>query len=193
MKNKMLCSAVATVSAMGLAVALVGCCGGGKPKAEGTTTSSTESPSPAKTPAKAEAAAAKLGETITFDDSTWVVVSAKDAGQTLKSNNSFQKPAKTDGKYIMVNFKITNRTSKEERLLDGPKVVDAQGREFKHIDMEQFYVPKDAKTLMMEAIPAGMTREFWGVFEVPSDATQLKFQVRSLGLLSTKRLVELAI
>ncbi len=192
MKKMMLCSAVAAVSVMGLAVALAGCCGGGKSKSEGTT-SSTESPSPTTTSAKAEAAAAKLGETITFDDSTWVVVSGKDAGQTLKPTSPIGKPLKTDGKYIMVNFKVTNKTNKEERLMDGPKVVDGQGREFKNIDMEQFYVPKDAKTLMMEAIPSSMTREFWGVFEVPADAKQLKFQVRSLGLLSTKKLVDLGI
>ena len=80
---------------------------------------------------------AKMGEAVTFDDSEWIVIEAKDAGKSLKSNSEFnEEEKKTEGRFIQVHYKVTNKGKKEEMLLDRPKVVDDKGREFGPIDME---------------------------------------------------------
>lgn len=124
---------------------------------------------------------AKIGDEISFDnDSTWVVLSAEDKGNSLTSNNQFVKDAQTDGKFILVRFKVSNLTNKEERLFSGPKLIDSKGREFKSYDKQSFFIPKGAKTMSLEAIPAGLPREFYAVYEVPADANGLRFQARDL-------------
>ena len=140
-----------------------------------------EQPILGKKEVKKEVVLAKIGDEFSFNnDSTWVVVNAEDRGNSLKSNNQFQKDAQTNGKFIMVQFKVTNLTNKEERLLNGPKLIDSQGREFRNYDKQFFYIPKGAKTMSLEAIPAGIPREFYGVYEVPADANGFRFQARDL-------------
>jgi hypothetical protein len=140
------------------------------------------------------AATAKLGETVTFDDSEWVVVEAKDVGKTIKSNSEFNEEKKeTPGRFIQVHYKVTNKGKKEEMMLDRPKVLDDKGREFGPIDMETFYVPAKAKTIGLETLQPSMPKEFWTVVEVPADAKALKFQVHGFSLLSDKKNVDIAL
>jgi hypothetical protein len=113
-------------------------------------------------------------------DSTWIVLNAENRGNSLTSNNQFQKNAQSDGKFIVVQFKVSNLTNKEERLFVGPKLIDSKGREFNHYDHDTFYIPKGKKTMSMEAVPAGLPREFYAVYEVPADASGLRFQARDL-------------
>lgn len=141
--------------------------------------------------ATAEKSSYKIGNMIKFDDSQWVVVGARNDGGTLRSNNMFQKDAKTEGKFIMVRFKVKNLTDKEDRIFDTPRLIDSSGREFREYDDQAFYIPDGAETLEMEALPAGMTKEFYAVYEVPADAKGLKFQARSLGVFGDKALIEL--
>jgi hypothetical protein len=135
---------------------------------------------------------AKLGDTVTFDDSEWVVIEAKDAGKSIKSNSEFNEEKKdTTGRFVQVHYKVTNKGKKEEMLLDRPKIVDDKGREFGPIDMESFYVPAKAKTIGLETLQPSMPKEFWTVIEVPADATKLKFQVHGFSLLGDKKNVDL--
>ena len=47
-----------------------------------------------------------LGDTVSFDDSEWVVIGAKDAGKTLESHVAlFPEQKKTDGHFVQVHFK----------------------------------------------------------------------------------------
>lgn len=134
-----------------------------------------------KKEAKKEIIVAKIGEEVTFDnDSTWIVLDVDDRGNSLKSNNQFKKDAQTDGKFVIVKFKVSNLTNKEERLFAGPKLIDSQGRQFNHYDSQNFYIPKGAKTMSLEAIPAGLPREFYAIYEVPADANGFRFQTRDL-------------
>lgn len=136
----------------------------------------------------------KIGETVTFDDSDWVVTEAKDAGKVLKSNSEFnEEEKKTDGRFIQVHYKVTNKGKKEEMLLDHPKVVDDKGREFGPIDMESFYVPAKSKSIGLDTLPPSMPREYWTVIEVPADAKGLKFEVHGFGLLGDKKTVDLGL
>ncbi|HEY1955019.1 MAG TPA: hypothetical protein VGH28_05390 [Polyangiaceae bacterium] len=135
---------------------------------------------------------AKMGETVTFDDSEWIVIEAKDAGKSIKSNSEFnEEEKKTEGRFIQVHYKVTNKGKKEEMLLDRPKIVDDKGREFGPIDMESFYVPAKAKTIGLDTLQPSMPKEYWTVIEVPADAKTLKFQVHGFSLLGDKKNVDL--
>ncbi len=125
-----------------------------------------------------------LGDKIVFEDSEWVVSSAKDRGSKMNSRNSFVDPAVTSGKFIMVSFGITNKTNKEERIMFTPVIVDAKGREFQDYDKQSFYLPEGAKSLTMESLPSGMEKQFTAIYEVPADAEGLMFQVRELSAFS---------
>jgi hypothetical protein len=138
------------------------------------------------------ASTSKIGETVTFDDSDWVVTEAKDAGKSLKSNSEFnEEEKKTEGKFVQIHYKVTNKGKKEEMLLDPPKVVDDKGREFGHIEMESSYVPAKGKTITLDTIQPSMSKEYWTVVEVPADAKGLKFQIHGFSLLGDKKSVDL--
>jgi hypothetical protein len=147
---------------------------------------------PAAPAAVAPAAqASKIGDTIKFDDSEWSVIEAKDKGKTLKSNNQFEENAKSDGKFVLVHFKVKNTTNKEDRIMDGPKVVDSQGREFKNYDNEAFFIPNNTKTLGLEALPSSISKDFWAVYEVAPDSKGMSFEARALSAMGDKKLVAL--
>jgi hypothetical protein len=103
----------------------------------------------------------------------------------------FQKDATTNGSFITVKFRILNTTNKEDQIFDQPILVDNSGREFKILDNQAFFIPKDCQTLSLASLPAGIEKIFWAVYEVPGDAKGLKFQARALASFGDKKLVEL--
>ena len=136
---------------------------------------------------------AKMGDTVTFDDAEWIVIEAKDAGKTIKPNSEFEQDKKTEGRFIEVHFKVTNKDKKEQMLFEPPKIVDDKGREFGPIDMQSSYVPAKAKTIGLDSLQPSMPKEYWTVIEVPADAKNLKFQVHGFSLLSEKKQVDIGI
>jgi len=135
---------------------------------------------------------AKLGDTVTFkNDSEWEVLDAKDFGKTIAPNSEFQDPGKTKGRFIRVHYKVTNKGKKSESILDGPKLIDGKGREFETWSESAFYMPKDGKSITLEPLPPDMSKEFYAIYEVPKDASDLKFQARALEAFGKKRLVDL--
>jgi len=146
---------------------------------------------PATVGSSEQLGAARIGSIVTFNDSEWVIIEAKDMGARLESNNRFQKGVSSaEGKYIRIKFSIKNNGKRDERLFVRPKLVDARNREFSHIDFEGFYIPKDAKDLGLEKIPVGLKKEFYTIFEIPKDASGLKFQARALAMGGESKLVE---
>jgi hypothetical protein len=137
---------------------------------------------------------ARLGETITLSDSTWVVLEARDAGKVLASNSEFNEETKTTtGRFIQVHYRITNNGTKEEMLLDRPKLVDQKGRQFGPVDMETFYIPRKAKTVGLDTIQPSLPKEYWTVIEVPADSRDLAFRVHTFSLLGPTRDVPLGL
>jgi hypothetical protein len=136
---------------------------------------------------------ARVGEALSLDDSTWVVVEAKDLGKNVRPNNDFADPKETSGRFVLVRYKVTNRRKHPESVLDPPKIVDDQSRETERVPNEAMYVPREARTLGIEPLPPNVEREFATLFELPPDARGLKLQVRGLGLLGAKRSVDLAL
>jgi hypothetical protein len=167
---------VSAASLIGFAALALG--SGGKGKADKSGSATTTSTS-----------AANIGDTVTFDDSTWVVLSAKNLGQRIKPEFGGEK--KTDGQFITVQYKVTNTQPKDDSVLESCKLVDAKSREFGPMPDEALYVGNGKKTMLLEQLPPSMPKEFWTIFEVPADATGLKFQARSLGPFPDKKVVDL--
>lgn len=134
-----------------------------------------------------------VGDKVEFPDSTWVVVSAKSRGKTLTPNNPVTKPRTTEGRFIQVVFKITNKTKKHEAILVRPKLIDDQQREFGEVGTPILFIPNGKSTLGTEPIPPSMTKEFYGVYEVAADAKGLKFRARPLTPLGKRQLVDLGL
>lgn len=143
--------------------------------------------------AKAAAPAAKVGDTVKFDDSEWVILEAKTLGAKMAPTSPFGEPAKTDGKFVYVRFKVKNLGNKQETIFDHPKVVDAKGREFDHYQQQYSYLPKGVKGMALEQLPASMTKEFGAVYEIPADATALVFQARALEIAGERKNVALGL
>jgi hypothetical protein len=141
-----------------------------------------------------QAHGAKVGETVKFSDSTWVVLKAERLGSTVKSNNQFQHDLKSEGGFfVRVAFKVTNLGLKEERLMALPKLKDSVGREFNEVDALPFYIPEGKHALMLEAIPPSLPKEFWSVYEVANDAVGLQFMARELSVTGETAPIDLAL
>lgn len=143
-----------------------------------------------KDPAGSSVGAWKIGEEVRVDDSTWIVVEARDLGRAIRSSSELYPEKTATGRFVQIHYKVTNKAKKKETLIDTPKIVDAKGREFGPIQGEAEYVPKDAKVPLYETMPPGTEKEFFTIVEVPADATHLKVRVTGLGLMGDKALVE---
>ncbi len=145
----------------------------------------------AKSAPPAPGTAGKLGDLVTFDDSEWTVLEAKDLGQKLAQNKGEGAVRTTEGKFVQIRYRVTNRSKKEERLLDAPRVVDAKGRQFGRIELEALFVPTQATALGLDPLMPRQGKEYWTVIELPADATGLKLELHGLGLFGDKKLVDL--
>jgi hypothetical protein len=123
----------------------------------------------------------KIGDTVKFDDSECVVAAAEDTGSTLPGGGTFSSDKSTSGKFIIVKFRVTNTKNEEEAVIDTPKLVDSRGRKFEQMDDAQLYLPDGAAEMTLEQLPAGLTKTFYAIYEIPRDATGLSFEARSLG------------
>ncbi len=118
-----------------------------------------------------------MGEKVSFKDSTWIVLEAKDLGDTLSGGIS--KDQKTEGKFIYVRFKVTNETNTEDQILFSPAIQDSKGRKFEEWDRSGFFLPDGEKGITMEQLPAGLPKTFSSIFEVAKNAEGLSFLARS--------------
>jgi hypothetical protein len=125
----------------------------------------------------------KLHESLVFNDSTWVVVEAKDLGKVIKATEPGDEELKADGRFIYVRFKIANTGKRVVWLGDDPELTDNRDRTFQTLgDRQKQYLPRGAKTLGepdSDQIPAGITREFHAIYEVPADARGLRLKAAS--------------
>jgi hypothetical protein len=137
---------------------------------------------------------ATVGDVVTLSDSVWTVVSAKDLGAVVKSNNQFVEDLKSEGaRYIAVVFKVVNTGSKEERIFADPKVRDRLGREYSAHDRSSFFLPKGKKSMQLEAVPAGLPKEFWAIYEVPANSTGLQLLARELKFRAQDKPIDLGL
>ena len=55
------------------------------------------------------------------------------------------------------------------------------------------YIPGDAKTITLEALPSGLAKKFQAIYEVPADATGLAFRARELAFSPDYKLIDLGL
>ena len=124
-----------------------------------------------------------IGDTVDFGDSSWVVQSARELGSILPKKNLFVKDRTSEGKFIYVRFKVTNRTNEEEQIAFSPAVRDSKGRRYEEMDETEMYLPEGETGITLEALPASLSKTFSAIFEVPKDSEGVVFLARSLGFL----------
>jgi hypothetical protein len=140
---------------------------------------------------KAATGPAKIGDTVSFSDSDWVVMEALDLGTTMEPTGILGTTAKTTGKFVEVHFKVTNKSKQAISALGGPHLADGKARDIGPYTEQAEFLPSDAKTLILETIQPSITTEYYSIYEVPGDATDLKFQATSFGLLNDTKSVSL--
>jgi hypothetical protein len=141
----------------------------------------------------AAAEAAKIGETIVFDDSDWVVQGAKDEGKTLRSMSKLHADKTTAGRFVEVHYEVTNKGKTDAMLINPPRIVDAKKDSIEHIQTESFYLPPSHKSFALDTLAPHTKREFWTIFEVPAGATGIQCEVHALAAFGDKRAVDLGI
>lgn len=134
-------------------------------------------------------AKAKVGEKVTFDDSEWTVTSARNLGGTL--THEFFDNKQSEGNFIKVEFTVKNTTNEEDSIADSPVLIDDQGRKFSMGEELVMFIPGDAKTITLEALPPGLSKKFQAIYEVPDDAKGLAFRARELGFSPDYKLIDL--
>ncbi|MBK7580339.1 MAG: hypothetical protein IPI67_09065 [Myxococcales bacterium] len=133
---------------------------------------------------------AKPGDLVTFDDSQWVVVGASVIGKQVQGLTGDKK---TSGKFLKVDFKVTNTSKESETILDHPKVFDDQAREFKPLDDQAMFIHEPEQSLTLESLPPSMLKRFTALYELPADAKGLSFEARALSAFGARRRVSLGL
>jgi len=135
---------------------------------------------------------AKIGDTVKFDDSEWVVIEAKDVGKTLKSNsvgNTDEK--KATGRFIQIHYKVTNTGKQEQMVFKHPKVIDGAKKEFEALEDESNYVPAKTSTIGLVTLVPNVMKEYWSVIDVGADSKTLKLRLHPIALIGDEKDVDL--
>ncbi len=132
----------------------------------------------------------KLGEVVTFDDSQWTVVKAQNIGNTLQGIAEMKK---TTGKFIKVEFTVTNKSKQTESILAHPQIIDDQDREYGPIEAQSLFMGDREKSMTLESLSPDMMQRFFAIYEVPTDSKGLRFEARALSAFGKRRKVALGI
>ena len=122
-------------------------------------------------------AVASIGDKVKMNDSVWEVVSAKELGNMLDETD-FAEAKRSEGKFIYVQYKVTNNTAEEQAVLFTPSIRDSKGRRFEEMDDLEFYLKDNETGMTMEQLPSGLAKKFAAIFEVPADASGFMFMAR---------------
>jgi hypothetical protein len=131
---------------------------------------------------------AKLGEQVKFDDSVWEVVSAKIIGNNIQGLTGNKT---SPGKFVKVEYKVTNSGKKDETILDHPKLIDDQNREFPPLDDQSLYMNEPEKSITLESLPPSIMKRFFAIYELPADSKGVRFEARALSAFGDKKKVVL--
>ncbi|MCQ9281968.1 DUF4352 domain-containing protein [Priestia aryabhattai] len=87
---------------------------------------------------------------------------------------------KTDGKYIVVDLKVTNH-EKKARMMDSSmlRIVTEDGTEYNPDAELDSYVNEDGLGFFLQEINPNMSKEGKAVFEIPADVKEYQLQVSS--------------
>ncbi len=113
-----------------------------------------------------------------YNNASWIISNSFYA-KTLNPVNSFSKPINTNGKFIIVDCKVTNAGNTALKLLSfcDPKIIDQKNREYRPLSgmMTLGVVPDDKNTTPL-TISAGITKELRFIYEVPPEPMWFVFR-----------------
>jgi hypothetical protein len=126
----------------------------------------------------------KVNEELRFQDSTWTAVEVKDLGKTMKATDGSDDVQKTDGRFVLVRFKVSNPGTSILYVAGfDPDLLDARDRTYERLgDDYRAFFPQGAVLLQdfdPAKIKAGQSAEYTALYEVPADATGLKMRCYS--------------
>lgn len=134
----------------------------------------------------------KINEEVNSSDVVWKVTSARDRGDTLKSNESkypsIQKSKTTTGRFVEVIYTLEN-LQKDSTYVLVPQLVDNTGREFSQSTDTFAWVPEGENLSMFSSLQPNLKKEFTTIYEVPVDASGLQLKVGTI----RSRLIDLAL
>ncbi len=99
--------------------------------------SSTSTPTPTATPTltptvPALTPQAVIGQDMAVGELVYRVLQVTDLGNVLKTENPFDLPIRTDGKFLRVSLRVNNGSQEQVYLDDGDlSIVDGEGRAFR--------------------------------------------------------------
>ena len=155
--------------------------------------SPTSSPSPTSTPVPtattaptptllALAPVAVIGQDAALGDVVYRVQQVTDLGNVLQSDNRFDPPIRTDGKFLRVTMRVSNASGAQVYLSDRDiSLVDGAGQTYKPAGERKFrlHIPRGEDWCVI-AVPPGTPKRCHVIFEVPTDAQALKLKVPNL-------------
>jgi len=132
----------------------------------------------------------KLGDTIDFDDSQWVVLSAENIGHKLQGDELTESKT-SEGNFIKVIYKVKNKKSTEEQIIETPKLKDSAGNLYNELDDVGMYLKEGENEMTLSQLPANINKKFVSIYEVSADSKGLNFMTRSLGFSPDYKAVEI--
>jgi hypothetical protein len=146
----------------------------------------TTSP-PAYTPPQAPTIYSMNRDVNVNNQAKWRVLSSRNMGNVLKGSESrypsFKEDKTTTGKFIEVTFIVENIGGKTKTMPVPPEIVDSQNREFGTAEEYYLYVPNDMDYLLT-TLPPNVPKNAIVIYDLPQDATGLKFVVNDFSFLS---------
>lgn len=163
------------------------------PPAPTQTSVSTATPAPTETPAPTTTPTPLpgIGTQVEVGAISWRVEEAREAGNTIESDNQFVDPLVTAGKFVRMSVAIQNQGDTEERIsLSNFEIVDSQGRTFKAMtDFKAAMIIGNDNACVFQELPAGVPKLCQVIFEVPADASGFRFKATNLALVLVKEVL----
>ena len=127
---------------------------------------------------------------VQVQDARWRVLEARDIGQSLPGR-LFVRGEITAGRFISVGFEVESLADSPDRIFRHPRVMDSRGRTYAPVDDQSSYTPAGKRTIGRAALPPGVPKEFWAVYEVARDSDGLQFEARTLAALGKAQWITL--
>ena len=124
----------------------------------------------------------KINQNIEVGKARYIVLSARDRGNILKSSDS-KYPSFTDktstGKFIEIELEVENTGTITETFVPSPLLTDNLNREFKEMGLDVMEWIPEGKLFSGDLQP-GVPKQFILMYEVADNSSGLKLKVRDI-------------
>jgi len=139
----------------------------------------------AKQNQESKGSVARIGETVTVGDASWVVTEAYPTNQINDTYGGVLPPKQ--GNFIVVDFRFTNDGNETKTLhQQAVQLVDSAGRESEP-DTDTFgYIPQD-RNIFLEQVNPGVTENGQVIFSVAPGGSGYKLRLKDTNLFRSER------